>query len=86
MINFSRCRLHTCTSFPNAPCGVKPIPIATVKLETTQKVVEDVEKTPNTSNLRPVREFLELTWKKYEKLVIASLLYNTIKQEEQLDN
>ena len=60
-------------------------PIAVVKPETIQKVIEDVEKTPNTSNLRPVREFLELTWKKYEKLVIASLLYNTIRQEE-LDN
>jgi hypothetical protein len=61
-------------------------PIALVKPETTQKVVEDVEKTPHTSNLKPIDEFIKLVWKKYEQLTIASLLYNTIKQEERLDN
>jgi len=61
------------------------IPIATVKPETTQKVVEDVGKTPHTSNLRPINEFVKLVWKRYEQLTIASLLYNSMKREE-LDN
>jgi hypothetical protein len=60
-------------------------PIALVKPETTQKVIEDVEKTPNTSNIKPMNEFIQLVWKKYEQLTIASLLYNAIKIK-QLDN
>jgi len=60
-------------------------PFVVVKPETVKKVIEDVEKTPHTSNLKPVDEFIKLVWKKYEQLTIASLLYNTIKQEE-LDN
>jgi len=60
-------------------------PIAIVKQETTEKVLQDVEKTPHTSHIRPIDEFLRLVWKKYEQLTIASLLYNTIKREE-LDN
>lgn len=59
-------------------------PFAVVKSKTIQKVIEDVEKTPHTSNIRPINEFIKLVWKRYEQLTIASLLYNTIKQE--LDN
>ncbi len=62
------------------------IPVAIVRPETVEKVVEDVEKTPYTSNLRPINEFIKLVWRKYEKLTVASLLYNVIKQEEKLDN
>ncbi len=58
------------------------LPIAIVKPETAQKVIEDVEKTPHTSYLKPVDEFIRLVWKKYEKLTVASLLYNAMKQEE----
>ncbi len=61
------------------------VPIAIVRPETVEKVIEDVEKTPYTSNLRPINEFIKLVWRKYEKLTVASLLYNAIKQEE-LDN
>jgi len=61
------------------------LPISIVKLETVEKVAEDVEKTPHTSNIKPIDEFIKLVWKKYEQLVLASLLYNAIKQEE-LDN
>jgi hypothetical protein len=60
-------------------------PVAIVKPETIKKVIQDVEKTPHTSHIRPIDEFIQLVWKKYEQLTIASLLYNTIKQEE-LDN
>jgi hypothetical protein len=60
-------------------------PIGVVRLEIVEKVLQDVEKTPHTSNIRFIDEFLKLVWKKYEKLTIASLLYNAIKQEE-LDN
>jgi len=60
-------------------------PIAVVRPETTQKVVEDADKTPHTSNLKPVGEFIKLVWKRYEQLTIASLLYNVIKKEK-LDN
>ncbi len=62
------------------------IPFAIVKPETAQKVIEDVEKTPQSSNIKPINEFIKLVWKRYEQLVLASLLYNTIKQEEMLDN
>jgi len=58
------------------------LPIAVVKPETVEKVVEDVEKTPHTSNIKPIDEFIKMVWKKYEQLVLASLLYNAIKQEE----
>jgi hypothetical protein len=61
------------------------LPIAIVKEETAQKVVEEVEKTPHTSNIRPINEFIKLVWKRYEQLTIASLLYNAIKREG-LDN
>ncbi len=61
------------------------LPIAIVRPETTQKVIEDVEKTPHTSFIKPIDEFIKLVWKKYEQLTIASLLYNAIKREE-LDN
>jgi hypothetical protein len=61
------------------------LPIAIVRQETIEKVVEEVEKMPHTSNLKPVDEFVRLVWKRYEQLTIASLLYNVIKQEE-LDN
>jgi phage-related protein len=61
------------------------LPIAIVKQETIEKVVEEVEKKPHTSNLKPIDEFVRLVWKRYEQLVLASLLYNAIKQEE-LDN
>jgi len=60
------------------------LPIAIVRQETIEKVVEEVEKMPHTSNLKPVDEFVRLVWKRYEQLTIASLLYNVIKQE--LDN
>jgi hypothetical protein len=60
-------------------------PIAVVKAETIEKVLQDVEKTPTTSNIRPINEFIQLVWKRYEQLTIASLLYNAIKQEG-LDN
>jgi phosphotransacetylase len=60
-------------------------PVALVRPETVEKVLQDVEKTPHTSHIRPIDEFLRLVWKRYEQLTIASLLYNTIKREE-LDN
>ena len=60
-------------------------PIGVVRPETVEKVLQDVEKTPHTSNIRHIDEFIRIIWKKYEQLVIASLLYNAIKQEE-LDN
>ena len=59
-------------------------PIAVVKQETAEKVIEDVEKTPHTSHIKPINEFIRLVWKRYEQLTVASLLYNTIKKE--LDN
>ncbi len=62
------------------------LPISIVRPETAQKIIEDVEKTPHTSHLKPVDEFMRLVWKRYEQLTIASLLYNAMKQEEQLDN
>ncbi len=58
------------------------LPISIVRPETAQKIVEDVQKTPHTSHLKPVDEFIKLVWKKYEQLTIASLLYNAMKQEE----
>jgi hypothetical protein len=58
------------------------LPIAIVRQETIEKVVEEVEKMPHTSNLKPVDEFIRLVWKRYEQLVLASLLYNAIRQEE----
>ena len=61
------------------------LPIAVVKPETVEKVLEDVERTPYNSNIKPIDEFLKLVWKRYERLTIASLLYNAIRQEE-LDN
>ena len=61
------------------------LPIAIVKPETTEKIVQDVETAPVVSNIKPVNEFIRLVWKRYEQLVLASLLYNAIKQEE-LDN
>ena len=60
------------------------LPIAVVKPETVKKVLEDVERTPHNSNIKPIDEFVKLVWKRYEQLVLASLLYNVIKQE--LDN
>jgi hypothetical protein len=61
------------------------LPIAVVKPETVKKIIEDVETTPIISNMEPVKEFMRLVWKRYEQLTIASLLYNTFKQEG-LDN
>ncbi len=61
------------------------LPIAIVRPKTVEKVLEDVERTPHTSNIKPINEFIEIVWKKYEQLTIASLLYNTIKREG-LDN
>jgi hypothetical protein len=61
------------------------LPIAVVKPETAKKIIEDVETTPVVSNIEPVDEFIKLVWKRYEQLTIASLLYNTSKQEK-LDN
>ncbi len=61
-------------------------PVAKVKQETIDKVLENVEKLPTSSNIKPVNEFIELVWKKYEKLTVASLLYNVIKKEGGLDN
>jgi len=61
------------------------LPIAIVRQETVEKVIEEVEKMPHTSNLKPIDEFIKLVWKRYEQLVLASLLYDAIKKEE-LDN
>jgi hypothetical protein len=61
------------------------VPFAIVKPETVEKVLQDLEKTHTISHIKPIKEFVELVWKKYEQLVLASLLYNVIKQEE-LDN
>jgi hypothetical protein len=62
------------------------IPIAVVKSGTVEEVLREVEKTPTISNIKPIKEFVELVWKRYEQLVLASLLYNVIKLEEGLDN
>lgn len=58
------------------------LPIAIVKPETVEKVIEEVEKIPATSNIEPINKFIKLVWKRYEQLTIASLLYGAIKREE----
>ncbi len=58
------------------------LPIAIVRPKTVEKVLENVEKTPHTSFIKPIDEFTKLVWKRYEQLVLASLLYNAIRQEE----
>jgi hypothetical protein len=50
-------------------------PIALVRPETIQKVLRDVERSPTWSAWRPVREFLRLNWKRWEKLTLGSLFY-----------
>ena len=50
-------------------------PIALVRPETVQKVLRDVERSPTWSAWRPVREFLNLVWKRYEGLTLGSLFY-----------
>jgi hypothetical protein len=62
------------------------LPIAIVRQETVEKVLEDVERTKPASNIKPINDFIRIVWKRYEQLVLASLLYNVIKQEEELDN
>jgi len=61
------------------------VPIAIVKQETVEKVLEEAERAEPTSNIKSVKEFIHLVWKRYEQLVLASLLYDAIKKEE-LDN
>jgi hypothetical protein len=61
-------------------------PIAVVRQETIEKVLRAVDRSPTWSAIKPKRQFLKLVWKRYEQLVLASLLYNAIKQEERLDN
>lgn len=60
------------------------IPIARVGYETIEKILEDVEQRPTISHIRPIKEFVEIVWKRYEQLVIASLLYNVIEREKAL--
>jgi hypothetical protein len=50
-------------------------PIAIVRQETIEKVLRDVERSPTWSAWRPVREFLNLVWKRYEELTLGSLFY-----------
>ena len=57
------------------------LPVAIVKPETVEKVLQNVETTPTKSHIKQIDEFLRLVWKRYEQLTIASLLYNVIKQE-----
>jgi hypothetical protein len=50
-------------------------PIAIVRKETIEKVLKDVETSPTWSAIKPIREFLQLVWKRYEDITLSSLFY-----------
>jgi len=50
-------------------------PLALVRPETIQKVLRAVDRSPTWSAWRPVREFLNIVWKRWEELTLGSLFH-----------
>ncbi len=50
-------------------------PIAEASPATIQRVLRAVDHAPTWSAWRPIREFLRLNWKRWEKLTLGSLFY-----------